>query len=411
MTKKHIALLLKNRIDKKNFTEYILSKKVSGNLHYLNKLKGILFSDIAIENIIHEEYKYDSIKVAFEKNRKLSSFSSGERRKEFLKYCIRQNPDYIIFDSAFDHLDSKSQLELSNEIEHISNQILIVQLTNSFADILSFINQKFEIKNNNFEVEKINHPTLHNTVNFETSLPDGSENMNVESNILVNFNNVEVSYNNKKIVTNINWVVKKNEFWQLIGPNGSGKSTLLSLITGENTKAYGQDITIFGQKKGTGESIWDLKKRIGYFSTTLTELFSRNHTLEQLILSGYFDSIGLYQKPQTHQIYTVNQWLNIIHLTNYKKTPFRKLSLGHQRLALIIRAIVKQPPLLILDEPLEGLDDENITLVTQLINYLVSTTTTTILYVSHRVEPRLSPNLIFELVPNKNGSLGFIKSI
>jgi molybdate transport system ATP-binding protein len=247
-------------------------------------------------------------------------------------------------------------------------------------------------------------------VDLKFSIPNGTQNINFESDILVKFNNVCVSYNDKKIVKEINWTIKKGEFWQLIGPNGAGKSTLLSLITGENTKAYGQDIYIFGQKKGSGESIWDLKKRIGYFSTTLTELFSRNQTLEQLILSGFFDSIGLYKKPEESQIYIVNQWLKIINLLEHKKTPFLKLSLGQQRLALIIRAIIKQPPLLILDEPLEGLDDENSTLVTQLINYLISTSTITILYVSHRLESKLLPKLILELVPQKEGSIGIIKT-
>ncbi len=408
MIKKPIAILLKNNVDKTGFVSTILSKKAPDILKHFNNLKGFLFSDIAIEKFIEEEYRYDIVKVASTSNKKLSDFSTGERRKVFLKYCLNQQPDFIIFDSIFDHLDTDSQSELSQNIKNISNTILIIQLANRTTDILNFIEHKYEIKDNTFQIQKLQNKQKSYSSHFKNKIPDTLKRIDYEGDTLVKFSNVCVNYNSKPIVKNINWTVKKGEFWQLIGPNGSGKSTLLSLITGENPKAYGQDIRIFGYKKGSGESIWDLKKRIGFFSTTLTELFSRNQTLEHLILSGYFDSIGLYKKPQKMQFYVVEQWLKIIHMAAYKNTPFLKLSLGQQRLALIIRAIIKQPPLLILDEPLEGLDDENTTLVTQLINLLILKTEITILYVSHRVEPRLVPTTIFELTPSINGSLGRI---
>ena len=408
MIKKPIAILIKNNVDKKAFITSILSKKAPNKLQHFNNLKGFLFSDIAIEKIIEEEYRYGIIKIATASNRKLSNFSTGERRKVFLQYCLNQQPDFIIFDSIFDHLDTHSQLELSQNIKSISKNIQIIQLANRTTDILNFIEHKYEIKDNTFEIQKLQNKQNSYSSYFKNEIPNTLKRIYFEGDTLVKFNNVCVNYNTTPIVKNINWTVKKGEFWQLIGPNGSGKSTLLSLITGENPKAYGQDIYIFGQKKGSGESIWDLKKRIGFFSTTLTELFSRNQTLEHLILSGYFDSIGLYKKPQKMQFYVVEQWLKIIHLSAYKNTPFLKLSIGQQRLALIIRAIIKQPPLLILDEPLEGLDDENTTLVTQLINLLILKTEITVLYVSHRAEPRLVPTTIFELTPSKNGSLGRI---
>lgn len=409
MTKEHIAILLTNQVNKITFITEILSKKAPLKLQTYNKLNGILFSDIAIEKYINEEHKHDIVKVAVEKNRKLSSFSSGERRKEFLEYCINKHPDYIIFDSIFDHLDQQSQLDLSQNILQITKTIQIIQLVNRESDILSFIKNKFKILDNNFQLQKITTHHFNSKKIIDTEIPNAIKDIDFKGETLVKFNNVCVSYNDKIIVKNINWTINKGEFWQLVGPNGSGKSTLLSLITGENPKAYGQDIYIFGKKKGSGESIWDLKKRIGYFSTTITELFSRNQTLEQLIVSGYFDSIGLYNKPQAMQLHAVDQWLKIINLLNYKKTPFLKLPIGQQRLALIIRAIIKQPPLLILDEPLEGLDDENTTLVTQLINTLIVKTKLTILYVSHRVEHRLLPKTIFELIPSENGSIGKIK--
>jgi molybdate transport system ATP-binding protein len=412
MTKEPIAILIKNNVDKKTFINNLLSKNAPNKLQQYNNLKGFLFSDIAIGKFIEQEYRYDIVKVATENNKKLSKFSTGERRKVFLEYCLNQQPDFIIFDSIFDHLDSDSRFELSNNVKNISKDFKIIQIANRTTDILNFIEERYEIIDNTFSLQKLKNTKISYSPDFKNEIPTNLKKIDFERDTLVKFKNVCVSYNNLPIVKNINWTVKKGEFWQLIGPNGSGKSTLLSLITGENPKAYGQDIYIFGHKKGSGESIWDLKKRIGFFSTTITELFSRNQTLEHLILSGYFDSIGLYKKPQKMQFYIVEQWLKIINLSAYKNTPFLKLSIGQQRLALIIRAIIKQPPLLILDEPLEGLDDENTTLVTQLINLLILKTEITIIYVSHRMEPRLVPTTIFELTPTKNGSLGrIIKNI
>ncbi|MEP6805574.1 MAG: ATP-binding cassette domain-containing protein, partial [Flavobacterium sp.] len=163
--------------------------------------------------------------------------------------------------------------------------------------------------------------------------------------------NVSVSYDDRKIVDQISWTIKEGEFWQLIGPNGSGKSTILSLITGDNPKGFGQDLYLFGRKKGTGESVWDIKKQIGIFTTSMTDLFQKGHTLEEMILSGFFDSIGLYTEPTTLQKQIVTQWLEVIEMSSLRKKRFIDLSIGQQRVALIVRAVLKHPPLLILDEP------------------------------------------------------------
>ncbi|WP_298236727.1 ATP-binding cassette domain-containing protein [uncultured Algibacter sp.] len=223
---------------------------------------------------------------------------------------------------------------------------------------------------------------------------------------LVKLKNVCVSYKERPIVNNICWVINPGEFWQLIGPNGSGKSTLLSLISGDNPKAYLQDITLFGMKKGSGESIWDIKKYIGFFSSEVTRSFRRFVTIENMIISGFLDSIGLYKKPSDRQIIIAHQWLKLLNMFNIKDKSFQFLSEGHKRLVLIARAMVKQPPLLILDEPTNGLDDLDTKIFTELINKIAFESSTAILYVSHRAETAIKANYIYELLPNKNGSTG-----
>jgi molybdate transport system ATP-binding protein len=404
---KHWDILLSNQVDKKSFIDTLLSGEIQGELSIFNNLKGILFSDISIQKLIEEEFRHDSIEATAEAKRNLRTFSSGERKKEFLKYCLRQKPDYIILDNPMDHLDHNSRIELTAEIESISNSVGIIQLVNRTVDLLSFIANKAQINDNSFEMNDIN-AVEHSLENNEYRIPIHKEIF--KDGVLIKMNSVSVSYDERPIINNLTWTIKQGEFWQLIGPNGSGKSTILSLISGDNTKGYGQDIELFGRKKGSGESIWEIKKKIGYFSTSMTDLFSRNTVLEEMILSGFFDSIGLYRQPTTLQRKIVSQWLELIEMTPLKNKIFNRLSIGQQRLALITRAVLKHPPLLILDEPLEGLDDHNVALVIQLINTIKKETNITILFVSHRMEPNLAPSSVLELHSSPNGSQGIIKS-
>ena len=405
---KHWDILLRNQIAKKEFITKILDGQAEGELEPFNTKKGVLFSDLAIEQFIEKEYQYDSVEAAPETQRKLRTFSSGERKKAFLKYCINQNPDYIILDNPLDHLDQNSREELHIQLEELAKKITLIQLVNRTVDLLPFISNKRQITDNSFVLSPLD--TFSNRQIFSLkSVPSPITTIEYLDTVLIEMKNLNVSYDEKPILNNINWTIKKGEFWQLIGPNGSGKSTILSLITGDNPKGYGQDLYLFEKKKGSGESIWDIKKNIGQFSTAMMDLFQKNHTVEQMILSGFFDSIGLYMQPSTLQIKLMLEWLDFLNMNHLKKTPFRKLSVGEQRVIMIVRAVLKHPPLLILDEPTEGLDDENVILVTQLISHLAKETNIAIIFVSHRIEALLSPNSILELTPHPMGSIGKIK--
>lgn len=404
---KHWDILLSNQVDKKTFINTLLSGEIQGKLSVFNGLKGILYSDISIQKLIAEEYQYESIEATTESHRNLRTFSSGERKKEFLKYCLKKNPNYIILDNPMDHLDHASRIELTTAIEAISTSVKIIQLVNRTIDLLPFITNKALIENNSFELKPIS--TIENNP-FESNdykIPIHKEIFN--DSVLVKMNSVSVSYDERPIIDSLSWTIKQGDFWHLIGPNGSGKSTLLSLISGDNPKGYGQNVELFGRKKGSGESVWEIKKKIGFFNTAMTDLFSKNYSLEEMILSGFFDSIGLYTQPTTLQRSIATQWLETIQMTHLKNKIFNRLSIGQQRIALIARAVIKHPPLLILDEPLEGLDDKNIALVIQLINMIKKETNIAILFVSHRMEPNLSPDSVLELTPSATGSKGNIK--
>ena len=178
------------------------------------------------------------------------------------------------------------------------------------------------------------------------------------------------------------------------------------MITGENSKGYGQELYLFGQKKGSGESIWDIKKKIGYYAPTLTHNFYGEHTIEHMLISGLNDSIGLYKYPTEQQIKTAKEWLLLLDLSAKSDALFIEVPAGQQRLIMVARAMIKQPLLLILDEPTENLDDSSAGIFVALINKISKETSTAIIFVSHRTEVGLNPRNVFELQKTETGSIG-----
>ena len=402
----HWNILLSDAVNKNQLIKTLLSGNSIGELVVYNNLKGILFSDITIQQFIEREEQYDSLETA--SDRRLRTYSAGEQKKEFLKYCLNQKPDYLILDNPFDHLDQASRKTLVITLEELSKSLGFIQLANRSEDLLAFIENKAQITDDSFVTKPMETSKKSTEEKNTTQIPKPLHSYDNKDKVLVKMDGVTVSYNESPIVDSIFWTIQQGEFWQLVGPNGSGKSTLLSMITGENPKGYGQELYLFGKKKGSGESVWDIKKNIGTFSTSMTQMFKRNHSLEQMILSGFFDSIGLYTQPTILQKQIAAQWLEVIGMTSLKNKSFLQLSLGQQRVILIVRAVIKHPPLIILDEPLDGLDDHNSVLVTDLINLLIQETNMTIIYVSHRMEPALKPTSVFELIPTETGSIGKI---
>jgi molybdate transport system ATP-binding protein len=198
-----------------------------------------------------------------------------------------------------------------------------------------------------------------------------------------------VSYGETLIFQNIDLSVTKGSHTLVTGANGSGKSTLLNLITGDHPQCYGNDLQVFGHQRGSGETIWEIKKHIGLVSPGL----HRDHRVPgsalHIVLGGFFDSIGLYADVSLIQIQHAKQWLALVGLTALVNTPFKHLSYGEQRLVLIARALVKQPLLLILDEPTQGLDEVNRHRVMYFLEHLSSQTQTTIIMASHRMDEHL----------------------
>jgi molybdate transport system ATP-binding protein len=192
---------------------------------------------------------------------------------------------------------------------------------------------------------------------------------------------VQVTYDARPILDDVSWTVRAGERWALVGPNGSGKTTLLSLICGDHPQAYSNDVRLFGQQRGSGESIWDIKRRIGLVSPELHLYYSEPLTAAQTAATGLFDVLA-YRPTTPEQDKTIEELFDYFQIAELAKRPFARLSTGEQRLVLLVRALVKAPPVLILDEPFQGLDGHAISRARILLDQRLRPDQT-LIFVSH----------------------------
>lgn len=398
----------KNQILKQTMANIFLQQHVD-----LSLLKGALFSSITIDRLIEDELRHDHFPIQTAENSSLSTMSSGQQKKALLVYLIAQQPEFMILDDVYSNIDKKTQEFITDKLSQLSGTTLLIQLFFRKRDLLPCIDTVYTINGTNEITNRQNaedfrkSDTEQTTTSHQFSLPAEYNQDHADINPLVQLNSVSVHYGDKKVLDKVNWTIQKGEFWQLVGPNGSGKSTMLSIIIGDNPRGYGQDMILFGRKKGSGESIWDIKRQIGYFTPAMIEQFTRVDTVENMIISGLMDSVGLYTRPTDLQKDIAKSWIERLGAT-YRNRTFQSLSLGQQRMVMVARAMVKHPPLLILDEPTIELDDENSRLFIDMVNAIAAEKKIAIIYVSHRDEQGLQPDKIFELIPTPNGHTGIV---
>jgi len=351
-------------------------------------------------------------------DRGIKFLSTGEMRKILICKALLQEPELLVLDEPFDGLDQPSCAVLRNLISRCVDQgIQVILLLNRFSEIVPETTHVAYVKEckvfmSGAKEEMLNSEPLRRLHAFHYTLPATLPEIDSSNLIpalpagvpLIEMKDVLVRYDQKCVLNKLCWTVKPGEHWKISGPNGSGKSTLLSLVSGDNTQAYANDISLFGRKRGTGESVWDIKKRIGLVSTSLQQDYRVGATVKIVVISGFFDSIGVYSQYTPRQQEIAMEWLEMLHMDRRKNDPFRDLSYGEQRLVLLARAMVKQPDLLILDEPCQGLDDVNREMVLKLVDHLGRTGSTQILYVTHHPEddiPCITNSM--ELVPAEGG--------
>ena len=334
------------------------------------------------------------------KEQQLIELSSGEHKKLQLVKAFWLKPQILIIDQPYTGLDVKSRKNLNQIFENLTQEGISLLIINNDDDVPNCITHFAEIKNGELievshhsEITKGEERTPKELPYFLQKPPK------TNAKEMVKLENVNVSYGEKKVLKNINWQLNEGERWLLQGPNGSGKSTLLSLLNGDHPQAYANQIYLFGKKRGSGESIWDIKEKIGIISPELHWYYDLNANVAQTIASGFFDSMSLYQKLSFEQQQKLEQILHFFDLKEDKNKKLNTLSLGKQRLALLARTIVKNPELLILDEPCQGLDVQQTKYFNRVVDDLCNSGHT-LIYVGH-FESQLPESLSHKLILEK----------
>ena len=344
--------------------------------------------------------------------------SSGELRKFQLTKTLLTNPRVLIMDNPFIGLDVNARRQLAEFLTLLTKEtnVSVVLVLSKTDDIPDFITHVVPVKDMKVgekmtlqEYKDSMVPVPPRMLSEEKerailSLPySAADDREVESGTeqVIDFRKVNIRYGERTILKDLSFTVMNGEHWALSGENGAGKSTLLSIVCADNPQSYANDIVLFGHQRGKGESIWDIKKHIGYISPEMHRAYMKDIPAVEIVASGLSDVSGLYRKPKPEQKAICEFWMDIFGIKQYADTTFLKLSSGEQRLVLLARAFVKDPSLLILDEPLHGLDLKNRRLVKDIIEVFCQRKNKTMIMVTHYKEeyPR---NIDHEIYLKKN---------
>jgi len=336
------------------------------------------------------------------KDRGFRLLSTGESRRVMLAMALAESPDLLILDEPFSGLDQHHHGDLQSLLENLSSSIPLILILSRLDEVPQWVSGVALFEQGAL-VDLLNTRQWHSHGVMEVLKKQEGP---ISGEVLSLYKKHRhkspqgmspvfaikkgcVTYREGIVFSEVNWCIEPGESWQIIGPNGCGKSTLLGLISGDHPQCYSNDIVVFGRQRGTGETLWEIKEGIGLVTSSLHLQYRADCTLLEAVISGFYDSIGLYHQPLPEEIRKAREWLRILHLEGWEGGNFRTLTYGQQRLVLIARALVKGPELLILDEPFQGLNFLERRLIHNTLEALIEHGLSQMIFVSHYEEDRV----------------------
>jgi molybdate transport system ATP-binding protein len=322
--------------------------------------------------------------------RHLHQLSDGEWRRLQIGRALLRSPRLLILDHPLEGLDQAFRPHLNQVLTRLTTEtaLQVVVVAASSAALMDMITHMLVMDNGRITaqgpVQEVASQIASQEVHGASkTISSNAAKRSVPPPALVRMHNINILHSGVRVLENVTWTVRQGEKWALVGPNGAGKSTILSLIMGDHPQAYANEIELFGQRRGSGESIWEIKRHIGWVAPELQRYHPPEVSALDIVCSGYFDSLGLNRRPTPAQEVQAVAWMAQLGMTMDRTTPFYRLSKGDQRLVLIARALVKEPKLLILDEPCQGLDAAHLQLVLSTLERITADPARTVIYVTH----------------------------
>jgi len=337
---------------------------------------------------------YEIFNLEALRHKHLIKLSNGETKRLRIGTALLKNPKLLLLDNPLAGLDVETRAKFEDIFAAIAASGIAIVMTTSPFEIPKIITHVGAL-NKDRQLTACKKEAFIPAVQASApSVMAEADNLDkllnrknrAYYNTLVSMRNVRVAYGETVIFDNINWEIRPGEHWALSGPNGSGKSTLLSLINGDHPQAYANEIVLFDRKRGSGETIWDIKKKIGFMSPELYQYFPHHYTCLQVVESGFYDTIGLFSPGKKKNREIAEQWMAVMHLSDIRSSHMYEVSTSRQRLCLLARAVVKNPYLLMLDEPCLGFDRRQQQDFKNLIDKMAELSDLTVIYVTHHQE-------------------------
>ena len=346
---------------------------------------GVSAENMALRESLFRDFSIDALM-----DKLLVMLSSGELRRLQIVKALMTSPRVLIMDNPFIGLDAEMRHQLNELLKQLINErgLQLILVLSREDEVPDFITHVVPVYNKvvGGKIEKSLFPVTTDVSSNIDGVASGGVDISDGKDVIIELRNVTLRYGERLIFENLNWTVCRGERWALHGRNGSGKSALLSLICADNPQSYACDISLFGQRRGKGESIWDIKRRIGYVSPEMHRAYLKDLPSIEIVASGLHDSIGLYKRPRPEQMEVCKEWMRVFGIEELAERTFLTLSSGEQRLVLLARAFVKDPELLILDEPLHGLDTQRREQVRGIIDQFCTRPEKTLVMVTHYPE-------------------------